>query len=101
MAHVTTFKFQALPGKRSSVVEQFESWDRDQKAKATGFQQSLLVSSLANPDEFIAVVQFDSTENYQKNSDRGEIDAWYQGLRANLVADPEWFNGTVTREAHA
>ena len=47
------------------------------------------------------VVQFDSTENYQKNSDRAEINAWYQGLRADLIADPVWFNGTIARETRA
>ena len=101
MDHVTTFTFQAQPGKSGSVIEHFERWEREQKAKATGFQHSLLVSSNANPDQFTAVVQFDSTENYQKNSDRAEINAWYQGLRADLIADPVWFNGTIARETRA
>src|SRR4051812_31106482 len=101
MAHLTTFTFEALPAKRGAIVEQFERWEREQRAKATGFEYSLLVSSNANPDQFTIVVQFDSTDNYRKNSDRPEIDAWYQALRANLVADPEWFDGTVTRETRA
>lgn len=40
MSHVTTFTFQALPGKRSAVVEHFDRSDREQKAKATGFKHT-------------------------------------------------------------
>jgi hypothetical protein len=36
-----------------------------------------------------------------KNSNRPEQDAWFRELRANLVADPEWFDGTLERESMA
>ena len=32
--HVSFFRAKALPGKRQAVLEQFEKWDREQKAKA-------------------------------------------------------------------
>ncbi len=86
MAHLTTFKFQAMPGKRDSVVAQFDRWEREQKRKATRVHDRRPV---------------DSTDSYQKNSDRAEINDWYQALRADLVADPEWFDGTVARESRA
>ena len=68
------------------------------KAGATGFQSSSLVSSNENPDQITAIVRFDTTANYEKNSARPEIGAWFERLRADLIADPEWFNGTVARD---
>ncbi len=101
MAHVTMFRFKASPGKRQAVVDQFEKWDREHKAQAIGFQRSLLVSSNDDPDEFMAAVSFRTTENYSGNSDRQEQAAWYRELRANLISDPEWFNGMLVRETMA
>jgi hypothetical protein len=54
-----------------------------------------------DPDEFVAIVRWDTTENYNKNSERPETDAWYQKFRANLIADPEWFDGTTAEETKA
>jgi Antibiotic biosynthesis monooxygenase len=101
MAHVTTFEFRARPGKRSKVIDQFEKWDGEQESRATGFQQSLLVASLSDPDAFVAVGQFDTSDNYKRNSDRAETNGWYETLRANLVADPRWFDGTVATESRS
>lgn len=101
MAHVTFFRFKAQPGKRQQVIDQFNAWERDHKDRATGFERSILVSNNDDPDEFMAGVRFDSTASYDANSAREEQGAWFQELRANLVADPEWFNGTLERETQA
>ncbi len=101
MPHMTLFRLKALPGKRQAVIEQFEKWDRAQKPKAIGFEQSALVASNSDPDEFMGVVRWDNTANYRKNSGRPEQDAWFQELRPNLTADPEWFDGTLERESTA
>lgn len=99
--HVTFFRMRAQPGKRQAVIEQFAKWEREQKAKAKGFVRSVLVSSNEDPDEIMAGVRFDSRENYNANSERAEQGAWYAELRSLLAADPEWFNGTLAREAVA
>ncbi len=96
--HLTFFRIKALPGQRQAVIDQFAKWEREHKAAARGFQRSIVVASNDDPDELMAGVRFDSTESYNANSDRGEQGAWYQELRALLVADPEWFNGTLARE---
>lgn len=101
MAHVTTFRFTAAAGKRDAVLEEFKRWERERKPTTEGFERSVLVGSNSNPDEFMAVVQFDTTENYQKNSDDAGTDEWFRGLRANLAGDPEWFDGTVALETTA
>lgn len=101
MPHVTLFRFKALPGKRQAIIDQFERWERDEKPKATGFEQSILVANNGDSDEFMGVVRWDNNGNYVRNSNRPEQDAWFRELRANLVADPEWFDGTLERELMA
>ena len=98
MEHVTFFRFKALPGKRQAVLDHFERWEREQKSKATGFRRSILVSGNTDPNEFMGGVRWDSTENYLKNANRPEQDAWFQQLRSFLVEDPTWFDGTLERE---
>lgn len=99
MARVTFFRFKALPGKRQAVIDQFARWESEQKPKATGFERSVLVSNNDDSDEFIAGVRFDTAEHYDANSQRPGQGEWFGELRANLAADPEWFNGTLEREA--
>ncbi len=101
MPHMTLFRFKALPGRRQPVLDHFEKWERDEKPKATGFEQSILVTSNVDPDEFMGVVRWDNNGNYVKNSNRPEQDTWFRDLRSNLVADPEWFDGTLERESMA
>ncbi len=99
--HVTFFRMKAQPGRRQAVIDQFAKWEQERKAAAKGFLRSIVVVSNDDPDELMAGVRFDSTENYNANSDRPETAAWFGGVRALLVADPEWFNGTLAREAVA
>ena len=101
MARVTFFRITAQPGKRQAIIDQFAKWESEQKSKATGFERSILVSNNDNPDEFMAGVRFDTEANYVANSGRPEQGEWFGELRANLAADPEWFNGTLEREAQA
>lgn len=99
--HVTFFRMKAQPGKRQAVLDTFDKWERERKGMAKGFIRSILVTSNEDPDEVMAGVRFDSTENYDANSNNPDTGAWYQELRANLAADPEWFNGTLARETMA
>lgn len=63
--------------------------------------RAILTSSLDDPDDFTATVVFSSTETYQANSDAPETGAWFEKLRAHMVADPDWFNGNVVVEVSA
>ena len=95
--HITFFRMKALPGKRQAVIDHFTSTE-ERVMGANGFVRSILVTNNEDSDEVMAGVRFDSTENYNANSNRPEINVWYQGLRAMLASDPEWFNGTLARE---
>jgi quinol monooxygenase YgiN len=99
MAHVTLFRFKTLPGRRQALLDQFEKWEREQKSKAIGHEQTVLVASNNDPNEFMGVVRWDNTANYMKNANRPEQDTWFRELRSNLVDDPEWFDGTLERES--
>ncbi len=96
--HVSFVRMKALPGKRDAIVEQLNKWDREQKSKAKGFIRSVMASGNDDPDAIMGVVRWDNTDNYVANASRPEQDAWYQGLRANLASDPEWFDATVVGE---
>lgn len=96
--HITFFRMKAQPGKRQAVIDHFMSSESERVRDANGFIRSILVINNEDHDEVMAGVRFDSAANYNANSDRPEINAWYQGLRAMLAADPEWFNGTLARE---
>ncbi len=98
--HVTFFRYKVLPGKRQAVLDQFDRWEREQKPKAKGFIRSIVVANNDDPDELTSGVRFDSAENYMANSNRPEQGEWFRELRSNLVADPEWFNGTLLREGN-
>lgn len=95
MPHITTFRFSALPGKRDDVISMIEKWANQEQANAPGMQEYAVFTSNEDPDECMAYVCFDTTENYQKNSDRPAQGDWYKEFRALLKADPDWFNGTI------
>ena len=99
--HVSFFRARTLPGKAQAVAEQMDKWQREQKPQAKGYVRSILVTNNDNQDEIMGAVRFDSSEGYFANAGRPEQDAWYRELRALLVADPEWFDGTLLREFSA
>ncbi len=101
MPHITNFRFKAKPGQRQAVIDNFRRWEETRKAKAKGFMRSVLSSSINVPVEFMAGVMFDTTENYNANSNDPEQGAWFQELRALLVADPDWFDGNLERQLTA
>ena len=95
MAHVTSMRFRAKPSERGSVINDFQRWEREHKARAKGFVRALLVSSYEDLDEFSAIVVFETKETYDANSDSPEQSAWYEEFRQHIVEDPEWFNGNL------
>ena len=101
MPHVTHFRFRAKPGERQAVIDNFNRWEQERKPKAKGFMRSVMTSNVDDPDEFMVGVMFDTTENYNANSNDPEQGAWFQQLRSLLVADPEWFNGKLEVQMNA
>ena len=93
--HITHFKMRAKPGERQAVIDLFDRWFQDRRPEARGFVRADLSSSIDDPDEFIAAACFADKRMYDLNSNDTAQDDWYGQLRSHLVADPEWFNGTL------
>ena len=96
--HITTFRMRAKPGERQHVIDLFDRWFRDRRTKARGFVRADLSSNINDPDEFMSAACFADKATYDANSNDPEQNAWYQELRSHLVADPEWFDGTLERQ---
>lgn len=95
--HVTHFRFRAKPGERQKVLDVIEDWLR-QRPNVQGWQRTLTVANLNDPDEFLISTEFDSKELYDANSNHADTNAWYQQLRSHLVSDPDWFDAKVERD---
>jgi quinol monooxygenase YgiN len=95
---MTHFKMRAKHDERQKVIEHFDLWLRDRRPGLGGFIRVVLCSNVADPDEFMAYAMFADKKAYDANSDSPEQHAWYEKLRSYLVADPEWFDGTVERQ---
>ncbi len=96
--HITHFKMRAKPGERQAVIDLFDRWFQNRRPEARGFVRADLSSNIDDPDEFMAAACFADKRTYDLNSNDPEQNAWYVELRSHLVADPEWFNGTLERQ---
>ena len=86
---------RAKPGERQKVIDHFHLWLRERRPGVPGFIRAVLCSNVEDPDEFMAYAMFADKKEYDANSDSPEQHTWYEKLRSYLVADPEWFDGTV------
>ena len=96
--HITHFRMKAKPGERQQVIDLFERWFRDRRPEARGFVRADLSSNVNDPDEFMSAACFADRETYDKNSEDPRQQTWYEELRSHLVADPEWFDGTLEQQ---
>jgi quinol monooxygenase YgiN len=92
--------FKVTPGNEAAAVEKFDSWWRDRSPKVKGSIAGVVHRNDANPSEIILSVVFESKAAYEANANDPAQDAWYQGLRALLSADPRWMDGEVMSEHH-
>jgi quinol monooxygenase YgiN len=88
----------ARPECRQKVLDHFDKWMRDRRPDAAGFVRVVLCSNVADSNEFMSYAMFADKKTYDENSNDPEQHAWYTELRSFLVADPEWFDGTLERQ---
>lgn len=96
--HITYFRMRVKPGERQQVIDLFDRWLRDRRPSVEGFVLAGLSSNVNDPDEFMSYAMFADKKTYEANSTSPEQTAWYSELRALLIADPEWFDGTLERQ---
>jgi quinol monooxygenase YgiN len=89
---------RAKPGNREMVIDHFDHWLRERRPDVPGFVRVVLCSNVKDPDEFMAYAMFADKQTYDANSNDPAQHAWYEKLRAYLVAEPEWFDGTLERQ---
>lgn len=99
--HVTFYKMQVQPGKVNDLKQLMKTWEQERGATGLGWVGSIAGSSKSDQNEVWGAVAWDNTQNYMKNADSPEQNAWYQKMRALLAADPQWFDCDVIEDQRA
>lgn len=88
----TVARMRIKPGTEDAVLELLNEGDAK---RIDGFVTQYCYRLDNHPNELILVVVFRDKRSYFANADDPETDAWFKRLRANLEADPEWFDGEI------
>jgi quinol monooxygenase YgiN len=91
----TIYRMRPKPGAEAQVVAILDAWERDLKPKVPGAVGGYLFKSESRPGELIGVAVFRDRESYRANASNADQDAWYQRLRDQLEADPQWEDGVI------
>ena len=91
----TVFRMRIKPGAEQQIVALLQEWERERKPKVRGALGGYLFKPDSRSNELIGVAVFRDREAYRANAGDPEQDAWYRRLREQLVADPEWEDGTI------
>jgi len=90
----TIARLHPRPGKTDELLA---LGDTMRGAPMAGFRSSYMFRPDRNPyfrETLFLVVVFDDADTYRANAESPEQDARYQEMRALLVDDPEWLDGT-------
>lgn len=91
----TVIRCRPKPGQEHVLAEISRRWRRERAPKVTGFIGEYILRSDSKPGQVLALVIFDSEENYRKNAGDLEQQRWYEQFRATLSDDPEWNDGAI------
>ncbi len=90
----TIARLHPRPGKTDELLELGDSM---RAAPMPGFRSSFMFRPDQNPyfrETLFLVAVFDDADTYRVNAASPEQDARYQQMRALLVDDPDWIDGT-------
>ncbi len=99
--HVTYWKMQLKPGKLDEMQKLASAEENERRLKGAGWKGTIIGKSKDNPDVVWGTVLWDNSDNYRKNAESPEQNAWFEKMRALLVADPEWFDCDIVEERKA
>lgn len=100
--HMTTARMQVASGKMDDLIQLMDEEDAEaRRLREQGWQSTVVGKSKNDPNEVWVTVTWDNSQNYMKNSNTPEQNAWYQKLRALLASDPEWHDCDVINEQRA
>ena len=87
------FRMKPKAGQKQAIFDEMDRWGKERAPKVKGFVASYVLEA-ANGDVIGAAV-FADEETYRANANDPEQDKWFQGMRGNLEADPEWNDGAI------
>ncbi|HLQ31769.1 MAG TPA: hypothetical protein VK457_03710 [Chloroflexota bacterium] len=75
-----------------TVREMEETWGRDEAKRAPGYISGQWLKDRKDPRHVVAVIQFESAEKAQENSNRPETNQFYQRMLTLLEAPPKFLD---------
>jgi len=99
--HVTFWKMKLKPGKLDEMQKMMAGGAEEDRLKKAGWVATITGSRKDNSDEVWGTVVWDNSDNYYKNAESPEQNAWFEKMRALLTADPEWFDCNLVEERRA
>ena len=75
-----------------TVKEMIEAWDRDEAKRAPGYIGGQWLRDRKDPKHVVAVIQFESAEKAQENSNRPETNQFYQRMLALMDGEPKFLD---------
>jgi antibiotic biosynthesis monooxygenase (ABM) superfamily enzyme len=99
--HVTFWRMKVQPGKMDEFKAVMDARQEEARLRPTGWGLTVVGRRKESGDEVWGMVTWDTSDNYYKNAQSPEQNAWYQKMRALLADDPEWFDCDVLNEAQA
>ncbi len=97
----SVFHMTPRPGHEQQLQAQFERWNKERAPKVKGYVETLGLRKVDGSGQLIGVAVFASREDYERNAQDPEQDAWYRELRSHLTEDPMWEDGEVVYRATA
>ena len=86
----SVFKMQVKPGKKQELMDVMMGDSRTTNGMKAAFMYD------TGGDELWGVAVFADEKTYRANADSPEQNKEYEQMRALLVSDPEWHDGTIT-----
>jgi len=88
----TIARLRVKPGMKPELKK---AMAQDELAAIPGWVADYVFESTEDPDECYLVAFFEDQETYTANADSPEQHERYLKMRACLLEDPEWHDGTV------
>lgn len=92
----TVARMQLKPGSRGQLDAQMKEFE---SAQVPGWVSTTIYEADNDPNELWMSVAFESRDAYQANAESPEQHERFLKMRELLVADPEWHDGQIVRDA--
>ena len=84
--YIVVCTYRALTGQEDAIIALHESWERDQRARITGYLSGELLRVIHDPQAFVDITRYESAAAAQAAAADPEQMAWQRRL-ASLTED--------------